>query len=255
MEKNENRLNRIMEIIENEKFASVKRLSKLLNVSEVTIRSDLQILEYKASIIRTHGGATIEPSLSTEKSIFQRIKINRQLKNRIGKYVVKNFINNNEVVAMDASTSTFFVAKNLPLDVEFYAVTESTLIALELSKRPNVEIILLGGNYQKKLNSVGGSMTEEYLKKLNFDKAIVSAGALMPDYGLYDNYSPETYVKIEMAKRANEVLAVIDSTKIGKKLFFNFLQIDQIKKLITDSGAREEDIKIIQGKGVEVFIA
>jgi DeoR family transcriptional regulator of aga operon len=242
-----------MKIIEEEKNVSVKVLSKKLKVSEVTIRKDLERLEQNNLVTRTHGGATIEDILTEDRSIYSRMKLNRNLKEKIGRKAV-SFLSENEVIAMDGGTTTLFVAKNLPIEIEQVVITDSAFCAIELSKKPNIEVILLGGLFHKKSFSVGGSITEELIRNLRFNKAIISAGGIIPEIGLFDNLASEPYVKRQMTRVADEVFVVADSTKLGKRLFFNFLATGEINKLFTDSGIKKEDIDILTGLGVEVII-
>lgn len=251
--RSEKRLKEIIQILEKEKGASVRSLSERLNVSEVTIRKDLDRLELNNLVVRTHGGATIENTLISDKSAYARIKENRQLKESIGKYVAGLF-KDGDALAMDSGTTPLAVARNLPMDIELCVVTNSIFCAMELSKRPNIEILFPGGKFQNRLYSVGGSFAEDFIGRLHVDVAIISAGGVVPEEGLYDNISLESYVKKKMIEIADDVFVVVDSSKFGKKLFFNFLATKDIGKLFTDSGAREEDLEILKEHGVEVFV-
>ena len=185
----EERLNEILAIIKEEKKVLVKELSEKFNVSESMIRKDLQRLEKEGKIKRTYGGAILERESSYDEKTNSRVFIDLESKSYLGELVV-DIIEDNDVVFLDISTTNHTIAmmlgatkKNLTI------ITNMNRIAMEFDRAPNVDVILIGGRYNKKLGGTVGSAAIEEIKKFKITKAFVGAGGINIEENFISNFN------------------------------------------------------------------
>ena len=147
----EERLNEILEIIKEEKKVLVKELSEKFNVSESMIRKDLQRLEKEGKVKRTYGGAILERESSYDEKTNSRFFVDLESKSYLGKLVV-DIIEDNDVIFLDISTTNHAIAMMLSdTKKNLTVITNMNRIAMEFDRTPNIDVILIGGHYNKKL--------------------------------------------------------------------------------------------------------
>jgi DeoR family transcriptional regulator of aga operon len=247
------RRRKILDILEKEKSVTVDHLSKILNISEVTIRRDLKLLEYENMLSRTFGGATIEHMLTHDKSFYARLKEKSEEKNKIAKYVC-SLIKSGQSIAISSGTTSLLIARNMPFDVGITVVTDDIYIALELCKRPNIEVILLGGWVRKNSYAITGNFAEEMLNEMRFDFAFITAAGVIPGEGFFDGVSNHSQIKKLMMSASKEKYFIVDSSKFGKVKFFKFCNFDNSIKIITDSSLEKKYLDQVKKYKVEIIL-
>jgi len=246
---------KILDEIESKEQVSVSELSKMFNISEVTIRNDLGQLEKQNMLIRARGGAIkikyqrrgIDPSLSDKQKEFLKEK---QL---IAKAAVK-LIEEGDTLVLDSGTTTTELAKNLQQFKNLTIITNALNIASILSEYEGINIFMPGGSLRKNSLSLVGVLADENLEKFYCDKLFLGADGFDTSYGLSTPNSEEAHLNQVMIKVAKKVIVVADSRKFEKRRFSFIGPISVVDVVITDSGIKEEDKIRLEKNGVKVIV-
>ncbi|WP_251555210.1 DeoR/GlpR family DNA-binding transcription regulator [Neobacillus muris] len=209
----------------------IEELAAQLEVSEVTIRRDLVVLERQGLIIRERGKASL-PSFGFEPLFNARQKQNLTEKRKIAKYVA-NQIHEGEVIALDVGTTTMEIAKELVKKSGITVFTSSLQVATILSKG-NLEVYVLGGLIRKNEMSLTGTLAIETINKFNFDRFYVGIAGMEYNYGPTDFSLEEAEVKKAFIANSREVIAVVDHTKFTQTALVKICEFEQINEIITD---------------------
>ncbi|MCL6573300.1 MAG: DeoR/GlpR family DNA-binding transcription regulator [Bacillus sp. (in: Bacteria)] len=250
---------KIVTLLEETDYADVSNLSSLFQVSEMTIRRDLESLEKAGDVIRVHGGVKLKTKRVYEASIEKRLNTNKPEKMAIAKEAA-NLIEDGDVIAFDASTTAFEVSKLIKSKKKLTVVTNNISIAIELSDTEEITVILLGGFLRGKSLSLVGSSLHKYLQSIYIDKAFISSKALNFTEGLTDATIDEGEAKQALIDKSNQVFVLVDHTKLGKLAFFEVCGKNKIDKILTDQldpllPEQQECIDSYLEYGTEVVIA
>lgn len=251
------RQKRIVETLVVKENISVEELSSIFKVSTVTIRNDLTYLSNNGHVIRTHGGARIfTERVRQEYSFATRQRLNATSKKKIGELAAK-LIEPNDSVLLDSSSTAVAVAqaiRRLHISYEISVFVTGIWTALELLGDPHIHVIVPGGNVRDTTGSFTGNLTKEFLKKFNFNKALLGAWGVDIHEGLTDTQVPEVELKQDIIARSKEVVGLVDSSKFGRIGLLSFATTEQINKIVTDKSIPSEYIKLFKDKSVEVLI-
>lgn len=248
------RLNKIVELVEERSGIDVISLSKILDVSPVTVRRDLNELQSKNIIGRTHGGAVSKMSSGFQEEYLAILNKNLAEKQRIGK-AASNCIKDGETILLEGSTTVIQIAKNLTNKSGLTVITNSPYIALEVVKNPKNKVILTAGELNPKILSANGVLTEKVLSEFRVDKAFLSLSAVDAEYNMTTALLDVVYVKKAIIKSAKEIIGVGDHTKFDRTLLNFVAPIKVLNTLITDKKMPERHVKKIKEMGVEVVLA
>ena len=223
-----NRHDVIVEMVNASGFESVNSLAKALNVNVSTIRRDLDTLDTANRIRRTHGGAVpcTSPDMNTEPV--------SQLKEKeaIGKAMAERVLEG-QTVFLDSGTTCLEVAKNLRHH-SLTVVTHDLPIAMEILKKPALNLILIGGELLPMRTHVWGPTAIDQLNHMRLNVAVFGTSSVMED-GIYGNsgYSLELQRKVRAI--ASDAFFVADSTKFGREAMYKILGIEDFSAGITDA--------------------
>lgn len=234
----------------------VEDLAENLKVSVVTIRRDLDHLEQQGLLRRTHGGAvSIEPlfyePFKKDRSFVEQVERQAAEKRRIGRAAAA-LIEPGETIAITPGTTTAEIIRGLPLNSRITVVTNTANIAMELSKRKDVNVFVTGGHLHGEWFSLVGPTAIRSLENMIIHTMFVGADGIDPDWGLSCFSSDEAELNAAMARRARRHIAVVDHTKFGVVTNWRICEIAALQKLITDAQATEEMVAPYQNLGVEV---
>jgi len=232
---------------------SVKDLSKIFKVSEVSIRNDLTYLEKKGLLIRNHGGAIKNQSINFDLNLTERIKRFHKEKNKIGKRASK-LVKDNYKIIMDSGSTTIEVAKHLVDFNNLKIITNSLPIAYILGENKNIEVIIPGGVLRGKMKSLKGSLVEKNISMFNCDIAFIGVDSILPEKGIFTHSIEEASLSKHMIDIANKVVVVADSSKFNKNEFAKIENFSSIDVLITDSGVTDEDRQKIETQGTKIIV-
>jgi DeoR/GlpR family transcriptional regulator of sugar metabolism len=212
---------------------TVVELSKKWNVTEETVRRDLDKMEFQSFITRIHGGAiwnTVSPIGGVH--FYSRRAQNLEAKQKIAK-VAADLIKSKKTILADSSSTVVETLKNIIDNQEAIIVTNSAEIFHEFQDA-KCTIISTGGTYNKKSLSFQDTLAIDSIKKYNVELALISCKGLDISKGVLDSYESEAEVKKVMLVQAKEVALLVDHTKIDQSAFLQLTSLDNINYIITD---------------------
>ncbi|NMA23654.1 MAG: DeoR/GlpR transcriptional regulator [Spirochaetales bacterium] len=243
----------IVQHINNKRRASVSELAEKFDVTEVTIRRDLILLEDQKQLIRTHGGAmsNLDRSVWQITNLSSRLENSTEEKRRIATYVA-SLVKDGESIFIDSGSTTLLVAQGLLNRHRLMIVTNSPSIAQTLAGINENKVIITGGEFEKTTDSIKGSTCESNLQQYRTDRAIIGiSGIIIPD-GYFAAEPEEGAIKRIMTENANYSICVSDSTKLGTTAFAFVQNLRSIDLLVTDINLSEEEKKSLQNYGSNV---
>jgi DeoR family transcriptional regulator of aga operon len=241
----------IIQLIQKNGKVRVDDLSEQFDVSSVTIRNDLDFLEKKGICHRTHGGALIRKNVYEDPTLEEKQKRSKKEKERIGGKALE-FINSGDSILLDSGTTTLEIAFRLNSKKNLTVMTNALNIALKLLSFDDVNIMLTGGTLRKESYSLVGPEAEASIKNYYFDKLFLGVDGLDIELGLTTPNPLEAQLNRIMVARAQQVIAVSDSSKFGRRSFSQICSIDAINTLITDTNISPEFEKELLKRNVEV---
>lgn len=250
----EQRRLKILELLQEDGSARVSNLSKIFNVSEPTIRQDLEKLEGEGYITRQHGGAFLKSIPQQVGSLSLQHEENMEKKIRIGKKAAE-FIQDWDSIILDSGSTTTEVAKNLAGKQQLKIITNALNIALLVGSQPSVELLVTGGEFKAPTLSLTGERAASFFQQLHVNKLFLATAGISWEAGLTYPGLSDLPVKKAMIESADEVYLVADSTKIGQASFASLGGLDVIHYFITDDGIEEKAKESFEQKGVKVIIA
>ncbi len=248
----EERRNRIIEILSRKNRASVAELSQEFRIGEATIRRDLQELENRGLVLRTHGGVLVMDTASRESPLKERETHNREKKERIAQCIAQ-FVKNGESIMIDGGTTTLQIARTLRVRRQLVVITNCPAIGEQLVGSGDNQVILTGGELREVTGVAVGPMAEYTVRQYRADRVILGMSSLIPKEGFFTVNASEAELKRVMMRCGKEVIVAMDSSKIGKVTLSFVSDFSLIGNLITDDGISAEDIHEIEQRGVEVI--
>lgn len=245
---------KIMELIETNDGVGVASLAELLGCSKMTIRRDLDEIGQHGLINKVHGGAVKARNNSLQPSFANRVIENREEKEAIAQEALK-LVDNGSVVFFDGGTTPLFVAKSIPPELGFTAVTYSLMTACELCAKPNVNIIALGGELHHSSYSAVNSMPISQITRFHADLAFISTRAISFPEGLFESLLPLIEIKKALVARSEKVVLLADHSKFESKSLSLSIPFSEVDRIITDSRTNPEIVESIRGIGVAVTVA
>lgn len=256
-DKQQVRLNAILTSLQQSGAVSVEGLSKELDVSLVTIRRDLDALESQGLLRRTHGGAvSIEPffyePFRNDRSFQAQVERFADEKRRIGRAAAA-LIKEGEIIALTPGTTTTEVIRGLPLNHHITVVTSTVNVAMELSKRKDLDIFVTGGHLRGEWFSLVGPTAAQSLSHLLISTLFVGADGIDAKHGASCFSPDEAQLNSTMVKHARRKIAVVDHSKFGVVAGWRICPTSDLDILITDSGATDEMVEPFEKAQVQVM--
>jgi DeoR family transcriptional regulator of aga operon len=235
---------------------SVDRLAAQLKVSPSTIRRCLNALEQEGLLRRTHGGAvSVEPSLYEpfrNVSSFQEQEQRCALeKRRIG-LAAAELIADGEVIAIGAGTTTTQVARSIRHRKGITIVTNAINIAMELSHRDDLKVIVTGGALSGAWFALVGPSAIASASELFVDKVFIGVDGIHAEHGLTTNYPDQAAIHRAMMRQARQKIVVAAPHKIGVTGTALICSLSEVNLLITNKGAADKAIAPFAKKGIKV---
>lgn len=243
----------IIERIKEEGSIKVIDLCNDFNVSSVTIRKDLQFLEDKNLLYRTHGGATLSNPYIADRHVDEKVTLQALEKQRIGSYAA-TLVEANDCILIASGTTVQFFAKNIRAEENLTVITSALNVALELMNHVGVEVIQLGGLMRKTSASVAGPYAEKILSDFSCSKLFIGVDGIDLEFGLTTSNLMEALLNKKMIASSQKTILLADSSKFGKRGFGKICNIEDIEQVITDNRISDHTVQTLQNMGVEVTI-
>ena len=239
----------IMQLLQEQGEVSVEQLVQLFDISEVTIRKDLSALETSGFLLRKYGGAILMP-----KEIIDENENDELTKRKfvIAKASAERIRDHNRII-VDSGSTTAALIKQLNLKQGLVVMTNSISVATELRALENEPTLLMtGGTWDTRSESFQGKVAEQVLRSYDFDQLFIGADGIDLARGS-TTFNELVGLSQVMAEVSREVVVMVESQKIGRKMPNLELTWQQIDVLITDTGLSEQDKQAIWAHGVEVI--
>jgi len=244
----------ILKALTEQASVQVSELVKQLNVSAVTIRSDLSALEAQGLAIRSHGGATLARMPPTEHTVSQKDALNHEQKEGIGALAAR-LVKPGENIIIDSGTTTLSLARHLRDAQNVTVMTNGLNIAWELVNAAGINVILTGGLLRKQSLSLQGLQAEACLQAYSFDKLFLGVDGFDLQFGVTTHHEAEASLNLKMVERARKVIVLADSSKFGFISLHRIIQLDRVHTIITDAGISPQYRDGLREAGIELLIA
>ena len=256
-DKQQIRFTTILTALQQSGRVSVDSLSEQLDVSVVTIRRDLDALEQKGLLQRTHGGAvSIEPlfyePFRRDQSFMAQVERAAEEKRRIGRAAAA-LITPGETIALTPGTTTTEVIRGLPMNYNITVVTNTVNVAMELSKRKDVYVFVTGGHLHGEWFSLVGSAALKSLENMLINTMFIGADGMDSKWGASCFNADEAELNSTMMRLARRRVAVVDSGKLGIVANWRICNATELNILVTDTNASDSAIEPFQKLGIEVM--
>ena len=235
----------------NNGVGTITELSAKLNVSEATVRRDLQSLEEQGKARRVHGGAVRVQFPRTEPIFTKKATFHATEKDQIAELALQ-MIDDDDSIFLDGGSTVLTLARKLKERKNLTIVTNSLMAAAELMESQH-RLILLGGEFRALSRTLVVPLTAQIVNSLNINKAFMGTIGFVPESGISTTDPNEAYTKELIMRKAGKVIVLVDSSKIGVPSFASSGSIDDIDAIVTDCNVSEEDVKVLNEHDVEVI--
>jgi len=246
------RRTKILEMIREDGHAKVQDLCRTFNVTDVTIRQDLEILEQEGYIQREYGGAFLKNVGLFAKNISLSNQSNMVAKQEIALKAVK-YIKEGDSIILDSGSTTTEISRLLGDYKTLNVITNSLNIALILGENPGIDLIVTGGEFKAPTLSLTGQKAADFFHNIHVDKLFLATAGISPDLGLTYPSISDLVVKQAMVDSSDVTYLVADSSKIGKCAFANLGPVSIIDYFITDNSITQEQVKLLQDSNIKLL--
>lgn len=234
------RQKKIAELLKENGAVSVSRLALELGVTEETVRRDLEKLEKQEVLLRTHGGAVPVDDGNHELSLEKRKNKNTEAKMKLAKEAVK-LISAGDAIFIDASTTAFYIAKELKNFKNITVVTNSMRVLTELSGNFDIKLISVGGMMSKNQSFVG-SIAENNIRENYFVNKMFFSSRGITQNGILESNEQECCIKQSIMQNSTDRYYLCDKAKIGRVGFVKLADFEDISCIITEKKAISDDL-------------
>lgn len=241
----------ILDALYREKRLYVAAMSQRFDVTEETIRKDLEKLEKQGFLSRVYGGAVINRHQQEEVPYMDRETINRDLKRIIASQAVA-LIEPGDRLMIDSTTTCHELLEMTNAISDLTLITNSARLAYQ-SAGLSHSIVTLGGELRKRSMSYCGSFTEDNARHFNADIFFFSCRGLDIDRGVTEATLPESCVKQAMMRQSERTVLLVDHTKFDSVTFVNLCPLERLDTVITDRAPSEKWMSVFQDNGVQLL--
>jgi len=227
----------------------VKDLAVEMNISEATVRRDLKTMAEAQEVELIYGGATLKRHADYS---FRSKKIsNVEAKRRIGELAV-NLIHDGDQIFLDSGTTTFQMAGLLKGKRSLSVIANSIRLAEELSAIPDVNIIMLGGQYRVDRMDTIGPLAMEAMEQLRGYRAFIGADGVGMEFGLAASDIESSHLYRLAVRHARETILVLDHTKFASPSLYKIVGWESVSTVVTDQAPSPEWQEFLKGKKVSL---
>src|SRR5438094_833128 len=242
------RLEHVVRLLETRDYVQVAELSQAFAVSEVTVRSDLTELARQGLVARIRGGVRALQQGQSEAGFDLRLRLEVDQKRAIARAAAA-MVEDAEAVALDSSTTAYYLALELRAKRDLVVVTNGLLIAAALADATGITVLLTGGMLRVPSMSLIGELGADVLRATRINKGFLGARGLSLEHGLMELNPDEVRIKQEMADACERVICILDSTKWHRAALLSFVPADEVDVIVTDSDAPREQVEAWRANG------
>jgi DeoR family transcriptional regulator of aga operon len=249
----ENRRNAIVEMINNRGHLSFAQLKAAFpQVSEMTLRTDLKVLDQTRRIVRIHGGAkSVNMVIGTDGLLGLRTARNADAKEIIAQKALQ-FLRANTSVYLDSGSTVTALARLIP-DDSYLIFTNALSCATELAKLKIPRVTMLGGILNCYSMSLCGTQSIRAVEKINFDTMFLGVTSYSPSSGFSCGVEEESLLKQAVMRRSEQVVVLMDSSKIGLTSTYSICGLEDVNVIISDGNLPEDFLEACRQYHVTVY--
>jgi DeoR/GlpR family transcriptional regulator of sugar metabolism len=244
----------VLQLLETREAVSVTELAQAFSVSEVTVRNDLGTLARQGLVARIRGGARALQRGQSELAFDIRLRVQEDEKRAVARAAAAT-VGDGEAVALDSSTTAYYLALELRDRRELVVVTNGLLVAAALADAPGVSVIVPGGILRLAAMSLVGDFAAAVLHTTRIGKGFFGARGVSVERGLMDLNPDEVRIKRELADACERVIGIFDHTKWHRTALLSFVPTERIDAIVTDALAPAERVAQWRDRKVEVVTA
>lgn len=244
----EERQNDILSLLKTKEKLLVNDLCEIYGVSPATIRNDLNTLEKRGLLKRTHGGAIAKFKIGFEETSVEKFNLLSEQKERIAERA-ESYIEDGDVIAIDTGTSAYALAKMISGKQKITVVTTDLRIANLLEGYNGVSVVIAGGTVRKGFGCTVGAIANSVLMSMNVDKVFLATNSVGADGRLSTPDLEQAQIKSSLIKMGKQVFLICDSTKFTASSFAKFGTLDDVDMIITDDGIDEVILNRLRAEG------
>lgn len=244
----------LLDILRKQPGFSVPDLSTALDVSEGTVRNDLNALELQGLLTRVHGGAVLtQQDQFLDNSFIKRYHQNAAEKRAIAREAAI-LVRDDASILLDASSTAYYLALALSKHQRLRVMTNGFESARVLAQNTTNTVILIGGIVNNGASSVTGLLSEHFIKELHIQKAFLSCSGFSLECGMTEVHLAEAQLKRKVIESSQELFALVDSSKFGMEDLTSFARPEMIKHIFTDHHLSSDWAERMKRAGVEFTI-
>lgn len=248
------RRDKIQDYLAIHQIARTADLCDLLETSEATVRRDLEWLEQKGILERTHGGAVLSQRMLFEQEYQQRAQSHPDEKKKIGE-LAASLIEDGDIVFINSGSTTTQVLEHIRRDIRITVFTNNLSGALE-SGNPDFHYYLTGGELQPRSNSLAGRFAIDNIRQVYANKAILGVDGISVKHGCTVPTNAEAEVVRQMIERTKgQIIIVADRSKWGVVSNFSIANIEDVDKFVTDEGLDRSVVETLADHSIETLLA
>ena len=239
---------KILELLSENKRVEVSQLSKLLEVSQVTIRKDLDYLEEKNLVKREHGFA----KLKSQDDMNSRLAYHYSTKQKLAQ-IAANLVHDGETIMIESGSCCALLAAMIASTKKDITIITNSAFIANYIRNEEVKVILLGGQYQPESEVLVGPMTRKCVESFFVDKFFIGADGFSIKTGFTGNDYMRCETVRDMARQAEHVIVVTESSKFGHIGTVNLVPTKDISCVVTDQGILKDCEEYLHEQNVNVL--
>jgi DeoR/GlpR family transcriptional regulator of sugar metabolism len=249
----QDRMDAVLRLLEARDSVQVAELAELFSISEVTVRSDLATLAKQGLVARVRGGVRAIRQGNAEVGFDLRLRLEVERKRAIARAAAA-MVEEGDAVALDSSTTAYYLALELRGKRELVVVTNGLLVATALADAPGITVLVTGGVLRLSAMSLVGDLGTDVLRTTRINKGFLGARGISLERGLMDLSPDEVRIKQEMADACEQVYGIFDGSKWHRSALLAFVMAEDLAGIITDSSAPAAEVEAWREAGVEVML-
>jgi DeoR family transcriptional regulator, aga operon transcriptional repressor len=247
------RMDEVLRLLEIRDSVQVAELADRFSISEVTVRSDLATMAKQGLVARVRGGVRALREGNTEVGFDLRLRLEVERKRAIARAAAA-MVDEGDAVALDSSTTAYYLALELRAKRELVVVTNGLLVATALADAPGITVLVTGGVLRLSAMSLVGDLGTDVLRTTRINKGFLGARGISLERGLMDLSPDEVRIKQEMADACEQVYGIFDGSKWHRSALLAFVMAEDLSGIITDSSAPAAEVEVWREAGVEVML-
>ena len=245
-------MQQVLWMLETRGSVQVAELAAVFSVSEVTVRNDLATMAKQGLVARVRGGVRALRYSQSELGFDLRLRLEVERKRAIAR-AAADMVGEGEAIALDASTTAYYLAVELRKKRELVVLTNGLLVATALADAPGITVLVPGGTLRLSAMSLVGDLGTGVLRTTRIAKGFLGARGLSLQRGLMDLNPDEVRIKEAMAEACEQVFGILDGTKWQRSALLPFVSVEALAGIITDSSAPADEVGRWRDAGVDVL--